>query len=53
MHVESRRGIWGDPDSRVFRVYGFKPHKRLCLFDFTRWLGRTRVRLGTWTVYDG
>ena len=54
MHIEARRGMWGDPRDFVFRVYGNRrPLKRCCLFDITRFMGKTRVRLGPWTVYHG
>lgn len=61
LHAESHRGIWGDPNSRVFRIFGFAPHYRFCLFDYTKWdasAGRTRgpwyrVRLFGWTLYEG
>jgi hypothetical protein len=60
-HIQSKRGIWGDPNSRVFRIFGFAPHYRLCLFDYIKWdasAGQTRgpwyrIRLLKWTIFEG
>jgi hypothetical protein len=45
-HVEYGKPAWRfDDKSIVFRIYGLKPYYRLCLFDFTRVLGATRIDL--------
>lgn len=50
-HVENCRNIWGGSGKRIFRIYGLKPHYRLCLLDYTRsnnsagGAGRDSIRL--------
>ncbi len=53
-HWVIRRPAWSfDPHSFVFRVFGFKPYYRFCIFDYTRSegaCGRIAVRLSVMGV---
>jgi hypothetical protein len=50
-HVQSGR-ISSSCDGYCFRIYGFKPHYRLCLIDYTRFAGRHRFRIGHLSIFD-
>jgi hypothetical protein len=45
-HVDRAKPAWWfDKDSSIFRIFGLKPFYRLCLFDYTRVLGKTRIAI--------
>lgn len=56
--IDSHRGVWGDPDSRVYRIFGFRPRYGLCVFDYTRarfYTGKpcwVRVQVFGFTVFE-
>lgn len=35
-HVDVAKGVWGNPNNLIVRVFGVKPLYRFCIFDYTR-----------------
>lgn len=51
-HVQSQYSLRKHPFFSCFRIYGLRPHYRLCLFDWTKTLSGTRIRLFALTLYN-